>query len=65
MSPSTGMPRIDWPRSAGDGDNTPTGQIFFTAPLSIARNRTSASAARPSTKVGVASAILARCSVRA
>ena len=35
MSPSTGMPRIDWPRSAVDGDRTPTGQIFLTAPLSI------------------------------
>ena len=57
------MPRIDCPRSVGDGDRMPTGQIFFTAPLSIERNRTSASAARPSISVGVASAILTRWSV--
>ena len=54
-----------WPRSVGDGDRMPTGQIFFTAPLSIERNRTSASAARPRISTGVASATLARCSVRA
>ena len=35
-SPSTGMPRIDWPRSAGDCDRMPTAWIFLTAPLSIA-----------------------------
>ena len=52
------MPRIDWPRSAKDGDRMPTGRIFFTAPLSIARNSTSASAARPTTRVGVAVARL-------
>ena len=50
--PSTGMPRIDWPRSASDGDRMPTGRIRLTAPLSIARSSTSASAARPSTSVG-------------
>ena len=41
-----------WPWSAGEGDRTPTGQIFLTAPLSIARSSTSASAARPRTRVG-------------
>src|SRR5882724_7435632 len=37
MLPSTGMFRINWPRSAADGDNRPTGQIRLTAPLSIPR----------------------------
>ena len=59
------MPRIAWPRSADDGDRMPTGQIFLTAPLSIARSSTSASAARPTTSVGVASATFTRWSVRA
>ncbi len=36
----------------GDGDSTPTGQVFFTAPLSIARSSTSASAARPRIRIG-------------
>src|SRR5580704_11953833 len=39
------MPRIDWPWSPADCDSTPTGQIFLTAPLSMARSSTSASAA--------------------
>ena len=34
MPPSTGTFRIDWPRSAIDGDNTPTGHSRVTAPLS-------------------------------
>ena len=58
ISPRTGIPRIDCPRSAADGESTPTGQIFLTAPLSMPRNNTSASAARPRTSVGVASANL-------
>ena len=45
--PNTGTPRIAWPWSAGDGDRMPTGQIFLTAPLSIARSSISASAATP------------------
>ena len=52
MPPSTGMLRIDWPRSASDGDSTPTGQIRLTAPLSMPRSSTSASAARPISSVG-------------
>src|SRR4029079_1029618 len=47
ISPRTGIPRMDCPRSAADGDSTPTGQIFFTPPLSITRSRTSASGATP------------------
>ena len=47
------MPRMAWPRSDGDGDRMPTGQILVTAPLSIARSSTSASAARPSTSIGI------------
>ena len=54
-SPSTETPRMACPRSAGDGDRMPTGRILVTAPLSIARSSTSASAARPSTRIGVAS----------
>ena len=54
------MPRIDWPRSLFDGDSTPAGQIFLTAPLSMARSSTSASAARPTINAGLASASLAR-----
>jgi len=52
MPPSTGIFRIDWPRSELDGDSRPTGQIRLTAPLSIPRNRISASAARPTKRVG-------------
>ena len=63
-SPSTGTPRIAWPRSAGDGERMPTGRILVTAPLSIARSSTSASAARPSTRIGADSPTLACCSVR-
>ena len=45
------------PDRTRDGDRMPTGQIFLTAPLSIARSSTSASAARPRIRVGAASAI--------
>ena len=55
MPPSTGMLRMIWPRSAGDGDSMPTGQICLTAPLSMPRSSTSASAARPINSVGDAS----------
>ena len=48
-----------WPRSAGDGDNMPTGQIRLTAPLSMPRSRISASAARPTSRVADASSDLA------
>jgi hypothetical protein len=46
------MPRMLCPRSAGDDDKIPTGQTLRTAPLSIDRSNASASAARPSTRVG-------------
>src|SRR2546421_3598819 len=49
---STLFPYTTLFRSANDGERMPTGQIFFTAPLSIARTSTSASAARPSIRVG-------------
>src|SRR5262249_54744070 len=62
--PSTEMPRMAWPRSAKDGDRMPTGRIFFTAPLSIARSSTSASAVRPTTRIGIESPALACRSVR-
>ena len=32
------MLRMSWPRSARDGDSMPTGQIRFTAPLSMPRS---------------------------
>ena len=51
-SPTTGTPRIDWPRSAGDGERMPTTCSFWNAPLSLPRSGTSASAAGPSTMVG-------------
>ena len=44
------MPRFDWPWSLAACDSTPIGQIFFTAPLSMARNSTSASAFDPAAK---------------
>ena len=42
----------------------PTGRTFLTAPLSMARNRTSASAATPTISVGAASKSLTCCCVR-
>ena len=62
--PSTGTFRITVPWSALDGDRMPTGRIRWTAPLSMPRSRTSASAARPSTSVGVASKAIASRRVR-
>jgi hypothetical protein len=58
------MPRIDWLRSARDCDRMPITSIFFTAPLSMPRSSTSASAAGPSTMVGARSPRRACCSVR-
>jgi len=55
MPPSTGMRGSIGLRSAPTATEC-DGQIFLTAPLSIERSKTSASAARPSISVGVASA---------
>ena len=51
IPPSTGTLRIACPRSAAEGDSIPTGQSCLTAPLSIPRSSTSASAARPINRV--------------
>jgi hypothetical protein len=46
------------------GRQNPAGQIFFTAPLSIARSSTSASAARPRMRIGADSEMRACWRVR-
>ncbi len=58
------MLRIDWPRSAAEGDSTPAGQIPLMAPFSMPRNTTSTSAARPISSVRGAFSARACCLVR-